>query len=112
MRAEAASNVAASDTSTADMAASTGWCRVPRPMKSRYALVVTWNPGGTWNPARARRASEAPLPPTTPGAAPGSSRAITSGACSSTRCLLLLCLVVEPPGHHLHVEGHSLEGYG
>src|SRR5438094_587292 len=38
MRAEAASNVAASDTSTADMAASTGWCRVPRPMKSRYAL--------------------------------------------------------------------------
>ncbi len=37
------------------------------------------NPGGTRNPARARRASEAPLPPTTPGTAPGSSRAITSG---------------------------------
>ena len=51
MRAEAAS--------TADMAASSGWYRPPRPMKSRYAPVVTWNPGGTWNPARARRASEA-----------------------------------------------------
>src|SRR6516164_4173152 len=42
MRAAAAPNVAASDTSTADRAASTGSPRPPRPMKSRYALVVTW----------------------------------------------------------------------
>src|ERR1700748_3894313 len=58
MRAAAASKGAASEASTADMAASIGSSRPPLATKSRYAPVVTSNPGGTRNPARASRASE------------------------------------------------------
>ncbi len=37
----------------------------------RYPSVVTWKPGGTGRPAAARRASDAPLPPTDSSVAMG-----------------------------------------
>src|SRR6185437_12867923 len=103
-------------TSTADMAASTGSSRPPLATKSRYAPVVTSNPGGTRNPARASRASETPLPPTTADVAPGSPSAMTGGTRASTRYLPITPVRPESSGLHDasslsrargHLHGHQ-----
>ena len=65
--------------------------------KARYAAVVTWKPPGTEKPARAMRASERPLPPTTSRPSFSVSRGVVKSAIFSLLLRLHVQLRVHCP---------------